>query len=462
MTGSMSSLNTALSALRFNRVALDVAANNIANQATEGYTRRRAVGASVGTPAVPASWSTYDGVGGGVSVSSLDRINDDLLDTRSRREHASQSYLAVRSASLQRIETGIGEPGDNGVSAALADFRASWHDLANDPRSEAARGQVLQTANALTDSIHAQSAAIEAEASDQRSGLVARVEQANAVASSLAATNKAIASAQLGKVDTSDLMDQRDQLALRLSELTGATATARADGGFDMSVGGASLVSGPNAARLTITAGVTSSGASDGNPIAFGVVSGSTTTAVTGLTGEIGGVTELLTTTLPAYAAGLSAVTRTLADGVNALHQAGYDLGGTAGGAFFTYDVADPASTLAVAVTSTGGVAASSAPGGVLNSTTATALAASGDAETAYQRLVTGFGTEVASIKRLTTTQQLLTSQVDSAREQLSGVNLDEEMVSMVSAQRAYEAAARVMTVVDSVLDTLINRTGLL
>jgi flagellar hook-associated protein 1 FlgK len=55
----------------------------------------------------------------------------------------------------------------------------------------------------------------------------------------------------------------------------------------------------------------------------------------------------------------------------------------------------------------------------------------------------------------------VLTSQVDGSREQLSGVNLDEEMVTMSSAQRAYEAAARVMTTVDSVLDTLINRTGL-
>ncbi len=79
----------------------------------------------------------------------------------------------------------------------------------------------------------------------------------------------------------------------------------------------------------------------------------------------------------------------------------------------------------------------------------------------AYQRLVNGFGTEVASVQRLAANQQVLTNQVDGSREQLSGVNLDEEMVSMLSAQRAYEAAARVMTTVDSVLDTLINRTGL-
>ena len=93
---------------------------------------------------------------------------------------------------------------------------------------------------------------------------------------------------------------------------------------------------------------------------------------------------------------------------------------------------------------------------------TPTALAtADGRAGACYQRLVSGFGTEVASARRLAANQQALTEQVDGSRDQLSGVNLDEEMVTMLQAQRAYEAAARVMTTIDSVLDTLINRTGL-
>ena len=50
---------------------------------------------------------------------------------------------------------------------------------------------------------------------------------------------------------------------------------------------------------------------------------------------------------------------------------------------------------------------------------------------------------------------------MDAARDSVSGVNLDEEMVSIVSIQHAYEAASRFISVVDSMLDTLINRTGL-
>ncbi|GAA2023472.1 MULTISPECIES: flagellar hook-associated protein FlgK [Nocardioides] len=470
MSGSLSSLNTALTALRYQRVALDVASNNVANATTEGYTRRRVVGETIGSASVPALWSRYEGasgsVGAGVTTRSVDRMTDDLLDARSRRENANQSYLDVRSATLQRVESGIGEPGDSGVSAALTSFRSSWHDLANDPGSAAAREVVLARATALVDSVHAQARQVSDEQADQRVRLQGVVADVNTTATELAATNRALAAASLDGVDTSDLADQRDALALRLASLTGGTASPRSDGGFDVSLGGVPLVEGGTAHTLQIASGVTAGGGDDGQPVTFSITTGGaapTTTAVpAGLKGETGAVADLLTTTLPAYAAGLGAVVATLAGEVNALHQAGYDQGGAAGGPFFSFDPADPAGSLAVAVTSASGVAASAAAGGGLDGTQADRLATAGAAEGAYARLVTGFGTEVASVQRLATTQQLLTAQVDSAREQLSGVNLDEEMVSMLSAQRSYEAAARVMTVVDSVLDTLINRTGLL
>ena len=174
------------------------------------------------------------------------------------------------------------------------------------------------------------------------------------------------------------------------------------------------------------------------------------------------GIREMLTTTLPAYASGLDAIAQELADTVNAQHVLGYDAAGNPGQPFFAYNPADPAGSLSVAVTAPGELAASSVPGGGLDAGNATALAGLDAFESSYQRLVNGFGTEVASVRRLAANQQVLTSQVDASREQLAGVSLDEEMVSMLAAQRAYEAASRVMTTVDSVLDTLINRTGLL
>ncbi len=461
MSGTLSSLNTALSALRYNRVAMDVASHNIANVATEGYNRRRVDGESMGAPVVPARWSTYEGAGSGVRTSSIVRMNDVLLDNRARTEHSSLSYLQLRATALARMESGVGEPGDSGVSAAMADFRSSWQDLANDPGGNAARGQVLARAESLAGALAAQAANVSAEMTTQRLTLQGSVAEVNTVATELAATNRAIATAALDGVDVSDLADTRDVLGLRLAELTGGVGLLQPDGTMDVSVAGVALVSGSTAGTLRIATGVTASGGPDGSPVTFAIDHGATSTTLTAdVRGKAGASADLLNTTLPAYAAGLGAVARALADTVNAGHAAGYDLDGTTGAAFFSYDPADPAATLTVAVTARQ-VAASSLPGGVLDGSNADVIGTAGSAEAAYQRLVNGFGTEVASAQRLVRTQSLLTTQVDSAREQLSGVNLDEETVAMLTAQRAYEAAARVMSVMDSVLDTLINRTGI-
>jgi flagellar hook-associated protein 1 FlgK len=460
---SFSSLNTALSALRYNRVAMDVSSSNIANVATEGYARRRVEGASVGGPSETAMWSRYQGVGDGVRVSGVNRMTDELLNIRGRREHGNQSYLDVRQASLERVENGLGEPGDAGVAAALGEFRAAWHELANSPTSSSARAQVLAGGRSVVEALKAQARNVQAEAGDQRVHLLGDVGEVNTLARSLADTNQAIANGTVNGSDVGVLLDTRDQLTLRLSELTGAKATVRADGGADVTVNGVALVTGNRAGTFTISSGVTPSGDSDGSPVTFSVTDDSGTTPVPGgMSGEVGGIADLLTTTLPAYLTGLGAVARDLADEVNTQHALGFDKAGTGGTPFFDYDGSDVLGTLHVAITDPDLVAASSV-GGSPNTDTgnADALATVGGVEDAYQRLVNGLGSEVIESRRRAANQQVITGQVDNAKEQLAGVNLDEEMVSMLSAQRAYEAASRVMTTVDSMLDTLINRTGL-
>ena len=42
----------------------------------------------------------------------------------------------------------------------------------------------------------------------------------------------------------------------------------------------------------------------------------------------------------------------------------------------------------------------------------------------------------------------------------MSGVSLDEEMTHLLAFQRGYQACARVMSAMDSMIDTLVNHTG--
>ena len=455
MTGTFSSANLALSALRYHQVVMDVSSGNIANVSTEGYARRRVIGEATGAPAQPAMWSRFDGSGDGVRVGGLQRMVDPFLDARARREHGNQAYLDTRQAVLSRVESGIGEPGENGVSAALSEFVSSWHDLANNPGSEATRSQVLASARSLADALALQRRNVTAEEGDQRQALIAQVSEVNTLAGDLATTNRSIAIAQMNGTDAGVLLDARDTLALRLSELTGATAVENPKGGLDIVLGGVSLVAGSAAGVLTADA--------TGSVFTVTPAGGTATDVTAAVSGSAGAVAELLTTTLPAHRAGIDAIAQQVATAVNTAHQAGFDQDGTAGQALFTVDPAAPGGPLVVALTDPRDVAASGLGGGAnLDGSNATSLALTlAGPAASYQRLVSGFGTEVASVRRLAANQQTLTGQVDGAREQLSGVSLDEEMVTMLQAQRAYEAAARVMTTVDSVLDTLINRTGL-
>ena len=82
MTGTFSSLSSALSALQYNRVAMDTASQNIANVGVDGYTRRRVDAVTAGTPTKPAMWSRDQGTGGGVRITGVSRMSDYLLDLR--------------------------------------------------------------------------------------------------------------------------------------------------------------------------------------------------------------------------------------------------------------------------------------------------------------------------------------------------------------------------------------------
>jgi len=456
VSGSFASLNSALGALRYNRVVMDVASGNIANAATPGYNRRRVEGESVGAAAWVAMWSRYEGSGEGVRVGDLSRMTDQFLDSRVRQERATLSYLDVRRTTLERLETGIAEPGPDGVGAAIADFRASLHALANEPGSDLARTHVLTRAQTLVDAVRTQAANVARETSDASTRLEGTLTKVNAAAGELAELNRQIAQHGAAGTDVNALLDRRDQVALSLSSLTGAVATERPDGGLDVTVGGVPLVSGREAGTLVRSSGT------DVVPVTFAIRGGAADVPVpAGIRGELGAGADLLSVTLPAYAAGLDAVASDLADQLNAGQQAGFDRDGNPGAPLLTYDRENAAGSLRLAITNPARLAASSLPGGVLDGQNATAMAAPTTVETAYQRLVAGLGTEVATAGRLVTNQASLVAQVDGQREQLTGVSLDEEMVSLMSAQRGYEAASRVMNAVDSMLDTLINRTGL-
>ena len=109
-------------------------------------------------------------------------------------------------------------------------------------------------------------------------------------------------------------------------------------------------------------------------------------------------------------------------------------------------------------------IAAGVAGGGPLDGSRALDLAelssSSNGADSLYRSYIVAMGVDAQTTNRRFDVQAEATSRVDAARDSNSGVNVDEEMVNMVQFQHAYEAAARFMTAIDEMLNTLVNGTG--
>jgi len=467
---SFSSLNTALSGLLAHRRSLDTIGHNIANSATEGFSRRRVELTPVGSWTVPSMFSR-PGVasGNGVGVTDISRIRDEFLETRALREHGVNSRLSTEATALARLEVAIPEPSDVGLAAQLGDFYAAWDDVANNAGDSAGRIAVLQQASTVASSLNR-------VASDMRGMRDSAVEEAtmlvaevNATASRIAELNHAIGQATTAGLSPDDLADERDRLVMSLGDLIGVETRAGANGMVNVTLGGTALVSGNKAEMLRVA----ESGPLTGPHAGTGLDAVQVQWARDGYPATVGGgrVAGLLNSAnnhIPQALSDLDAVAATLVSTVNAIHQTGHGLAAADVNLNFWDPTGTTAATIAISADVAGQptrLAAGLAGSGTLDATVAQQLAAlheaPGGANARYQDMIGRLAVETQAAGRRVLIQDEVTRQADDARISVSGVNLDEELASLISSQRSYEAAARLLTTVDSTLDTLINRTGL-
>jgi flagellar hook-associated protein 1 FlgK len=463
-------LNTAYTGLVAARQGLDVVGQNIANVNTEGYTRQR-VSASAIDPLAQAGMSGARAQAGqGVSVDGIARLGSAQLDAQVRSQAAAAGYSSVRANALSAVENSMQEPGANGLSAQLQDFWAGWQDVANAPGEAAPAAVLLGQAGALTARISQGYEAVSAEWSTVRSDVGGMVTEVNTAAAQVAQLNVSIRSTLATGGSANEMLDRRSTLTTTIAALTGGTVTARSDGTVDITVGGNALVSGDTSQLLQV-AGASSLDGTGGPVRVEWARRPGTPVAVDG--GELAGALSLLapadaTATggvLAEAAASYNMFAAGLADSVNAVHQAGATTTGTTGLSFFSYDPAHAARSLAVVPTDATQIATGTPGAGALDATVADAVAQLGvgpaSPSAAWSTFVTSLGaTTRSALQHASLADQASTSAV---KRQLSNssVDLDEENVNLLMFQHAYQGAARVMTAVDEMLDTLINHTGL-
>lgn len=459
MASTFSGISTALSSLRAQRQGLDVAGQNIANVNTEGYTRQRADMTAIdGVSAVPTIWTKQDPIGSGVNVGDITRIRDELLENRIRTEHANNSYLAGQDAVYDSVQAIFKEPSNTGLQERLSTYWSDWQDLSNNPGDGAVRTKVLQQGATVTQAINDAHNQLSTIWSSKREAANTQVAEVNTDVEEIARLNKGIMQAKVTGLPANELADKRDVLVHRVAELTGATAAVRDSGAVDLSIYGSTLVNGSSWRSLTLGGGQTLDDQA-GNPVSVSWADNGQPATIT--VGELGSATDSMNQLIPKYASALDGVAANLAATVNDVHTAGFDLNGDPGEPFFS---GTTAATITVALNDPSELAASASASTSLDGSNADAigdLATSGSGpDVTYRSLVADLGVNAKSASLKAQTQQTITADLDGQHESSSGVSLDEEMSSLLSYQRAYEAAAKLMNTVDSTLNTLINSTG--
>jgi flagellar hook-associated protein 1 FlgK len=455
-----SSLTAAARALEAQRFALDVAGQNIANVNTPGYSRR-----VVDLQAVPPTHQRD--AGRGVEVAGIRAQRDRLIERRLRQETSSAEREAAVATLLGIAERALGAPG-KGLDARLNEFFDSFARLADAPTSAVARQQVLLQATELARTFRdtaGQFAAVRRDA-DQRIG--ESVDEINEIAARLATLNEAIS----GNATTGAALHFADEQAVlieRLATLTDISVINRADGGVDVDIAGRTLVVANTAYALTATP------AGAQGHLAVSIGGSDVTSQLTG--GTLGGAIAVRDVDIPAYQQALDEQAFALANAVNAIHSAGFDSNGNTGQNFFAFSTppvgaagaaaalivdpavaADPSRIAAAEAALAGDNRAARDLADVRN-----ALLLDGGTATlgdAWGQLVFDVGRDLQRATHETSMRQQIVLQLQSLRDQVSGVSLDEEAMQLMKFQRAYEANARFFAVVDETLETLLATLG--
>jgi flagellar hook-associated protein 1 FlgK len=431
MSNLLNSIRNAASSMSSYQQVIQVIEHNVANASTEGYRRQEAVL----TPGIPTSTSRTGGnyvgqMGTGVMVSYIKQYGQAFLDAQVRSQLSESSKWAKESEILTQVETTLNETGDDGLLNMLNAFWNSWQSLSDDPADMSLRTSLKTASQNLADAFNNRVASLRSIRQDQDQTIVQSVDEINSIASQISALNTEIVKAKGADESPNDLIDERDRQLNRLTEITGGTVNFQENGEVLVSLGGHALVIGSEAFTLTTNRNSANDGMVDISWAEDGV-------EFTATNGELGGLFEARDEIIPAQLSGLSDLAEAITDAVNDQHDNGYDLNGDEGGEFFVF-------------TSTGDYFFRMDLSG--SSTTFNDY---------YNNQITAFGLKVQDSTRKSSDTSVVLDSLKQLQASESGVSLDEEAANLVSAQKAYQACARVLTTIDEMLNTLINSTGL-
>ena len=302
-------LSIGLSGLLVSQRALQTIGHNIANANTPGYNRQ----VNILSARNPLD-SPYGVIGQGVTITEIKRMKDDLVSNQILSYKSLLGNAEMQSDVLKHVEGIFNELSEYSLGNTIEKFFGSMQELAMNPELASSRYQVLQDGINLANTFKYLDTQLKQLKFDNGEQLDARVTELNTTTAQIADLNQRITAIALSDGNASDLMDQRDVLVNRVSELADIRVTNNNNGTINVLLGGTLVVHGNNTEQLSTTA------------IGWG------TYRIDGIAtindGELKGLLDIQDVLLVSYMNDLDTLAASIIEQINNIHSEGAGLDG--------------------------------------------------------------------------------------------------------------------------------------
>ncbi|MBN2515997.1 MAG: flagellar hook-associated protein FlgK [Deltaproteobacteria bacterium] len=457
----ISILNIAKDALLSHQTAINLTGANVANVDTPGYSRQRPIFQSVGTIDMGTGQIQI-----GVEIESIERIYDQFLEVQINDQMHDLGYNETRKEELEKIEIIFNETAGGGISELLNEFWNAWGDLSENPSGQAERLALVAAAENLTYMFRSYGNDLISIRNNANAKVYDLVNQINNYLTDIADLNEKIMQMMSGTGETNDLLDKRSELMKELAEIIDYQYIEDATGSVHIFLSnGTSLVEGENTWQLDVTTNPANSFyydivlADDPNETSINSI-------ITG--GQLAGLIDIRDNTAANYLNSLNNLTTSFVNEINTQHRLGYDLEENLGGDFFdptmieakdmivSSDILSDINKIAASAT-VNGDGANAISMGALKDQAVTINGETATFNSHYSSFMAHIGQDVADGSIRYDHSESLMSQLVNKQEGISGVSVDDEMINLMQYQMGYNAAAKLCSVADELIDTLLS-----
>jgi flagellar hook-associated protein 1 FlgK len=457
------SLSSGTSALDAQSYALQITGKNIANVNNTNYARETV---NIGSGPVVQTALGYNS--SSLQAQSLTQIRNAYLDQQVAQETSITSALTTEQSALQQAEAELGDTVSSGTSATtsassgaslssqLTGLFNAFQSLASNPADSGAAQTVVLSAASFSGQLNqtdASLAQIQTGLNTQIQGTAGNI---NTLLTTIANLNTQIAADETAQPGSAvDLRDQRQTAINSLASDMSFTTSTGSNGQMELSTTDA------NGSPVTLVDGGTVS-----NTVGFNgtsLTAGGATLALT--SGSVQGAINARDGGIQALRDGLNALASQVVTSVNAAYNPTGATGNffAAGGTTAATIALDPSITSATLTAGTSGNAGDNttalAVASLANQTFSTGNgdAIDGTMTQFYANTVSAFGRTLSNLNNQVENQTAVRTLVTSQQQSVSGVNLDEETTNLMMYQKAYQASSHFLTIVDGLLDTLVQ-----